>query len=479
MNTSTLLRVGDHDAENPIDSNLRLAFSSMKDHHKPPYPLEVPSPSEYSQLTRALVYGILTEPHLANTHLTYLHAIVTDGYSLFTSTLVSLSNESYPKLLETPRSQLLWVSSKLVQVEAVNVQELIIALLRQIKGGNFSDTNLWLCSEIITILSNNWAWLLDEPLVMTSALFVFLRLLSDHYRMSGSEALDKLKRIEVAFTIRVLSDCFPLCLCIGRDLIRLLQDLVNVPEFKDMWLKVLFDPGKFELSEFRDISQFYKRTTPSHYLLLRITPEMEAHLRFLLNRVKWGYEKRYQVWFSKKHLCSPGSETSIIDIVRFICYAHQPSNEIIHPNVTPRWAIISWLLKFCRKNYLVANVKLALFYDWLFFDENVDSIPNIEPAMLLMVNSIDQHVEVTNNLLEFLLVLVDNYDVKRKDIIAKGVSTSFSMLVRKKVVHSLESLSSCNFLSPVLREKLSSVILGAVKKSPMVCTNQVETSLES
>lgn len=326
--------------------------------------------------------------------------------------------------------------------------------MRQIVGGDFSDSNLWLCVEIVKILFDNWDWMLDEPLVLTSALFVYLRLLADHYRLTGSVKLDALKRMEINFCIKALRECFSLCLRIGRDLVRLLQDLVYIPEFRDVWMDLLFDSKKFQVPNFTDISELYRIRTPTHYFLLRITLEMEAHLRFLLTHVKWGNQKRYQSWFVKKHLCYPGSETVITDIIRFICCAHHPPNEIIQSNVISRWAIIGWLLKSCRRNYIEANAKLALFYDWLFYDEKVDSIMNIEPAMLLMVNSVPKYIDITHTLLEFLFLLADNYDVSRKEVIVRGVSTAFDLLVQKGVVHSLELLTSCTLLSPFLRERL-------------------------
>jgi integrator complex subunit 3 len=141
---------------------------------------------------------------------------------------------------------------------------------------------------------------------------------------------------------------------------------------------------------------------------------MESQLRFLLTHVKWGNPQRYQVWFAKKFLCSPSYETVIIDIIRFLCRAHLPSKDKIQSGVISRWAVIGWLLKSCKRNYFEANVKLALFYDWLFFNEAVDSIMDIEPAMLLMVSSVPQYMEITHSLLEFFFLLVENYDVQRK-----------------------------------------------------------------
>ncbi|OVA13736.1 Integrator complex subunit 3 [Macleaya cordata] len=192
---------------------------------------------------------------------------------------------------------------------------------------------------------------------------------------------------------------------------------------------------------------------------------METQLRFLLTHVRWGHQRRYQEWFARKFFCRPESEIVICDIVRFICCAHHPPNEIIQSEVISRWAIIGWLLKSCRKNHVEANTKLALFYDWLFFDERTDNIMNIEPGILLMVNSIPKYIDMTHTLLEFLLLLVDNYDVVRKDLIIQGVSTAFRVLVKKGVVRSLEALTSCSLLSPLLKERLACIFSDSKSKA--------------
>lgn len=483
MNQSKLLKLNPHESPNPLDLSLAQSFSLCQPQLKPPFPLTIPSPPQYTHLNFALIYGTLTEPNLAKTHLTHLHAAVADGYKLFTSTLVHLAGQNYSKLLETPRAQLIWVTSQLVTVSAVKVDALLISLLRQIAGGDFSEPNLWLCARLLEILDNNWDWLVyEQHLVLTSAVFVYLRLLSDHYRLvgvGGGASLDKLKRMEVEFCVKALKQCFGLCMKIGRELVRLLQDLVCIPEFRQIWKDLLFEPAKFGVSAFSDISRLYCARTSSQYFLLRISPEMETQLRFLLTHVKFGSQKRYQTWFAKKHLCLPGSEAVVVDIVRFICCAHHPSNEIIQSDVISRWAVVGWLLKCCRKNYFEANVKLALFYDWLFFDEKVDNIMNLEPAMLLMVNSLPQYVDITCGLLEFLFLLVDNYDVHRKDMIVKGVSASFGVLVREGVVRSLEPLTSCSLIASALRERLSTFISTSnpgvgVKGSSDLCSRQVE-----
>ena len=458
---SKLIQIASFEAENQTELSLRQAFELLEPKLRPPFALTIPDQQQYAQLNRAILYGVLCEPHLAKTHIKHLHALVTDGYGLFVHLLVKVVHELYPILVGSARKQLVWVTKEMIDVLAVGVDGLLVCLLRQIVGGDYSEGNLWLCFELVSVFIAKWDCLLEEePLVLSSALYTYLRLLADHCRLLNITDLEALKRLEIEFCVKVVREQFHLCLRIGRDFIRVLQDLVHVPEFGAIWKDLVLNPGEFKTLGFSDISKFYCTRTSSRYALLRITPEMETQLRFLLTHVKFGSQRRHQEWFVKKFLCGPERETLISDIVRFICCAHHPTNEIIQSDVIPRWAVIGWLLTLNRKNYITANVKLALFYDWLFFDERVDNIMNIEPAMLLMVYSIPKYIDMTHTLLEFLFLLVDNYDVQHIDVIVKGASSAFNALLRKGVIQSIEVLTSCDALSPFLRERLGRFLLG-------------------
>jgi integrator complex subunit 3 len=65
---------------------------------------------------------------------------------------------------------------------------------------------------------------------------------------------------------------------------------------------------------------------------------------------------------------------------------------------------------------------------------------------------------MTNTLLEFLLLLVENYDIEHKDIIVKGISLVFRFLESKGVIQSLDVLTSCPALFPSLQEGLSMLL---------------------
>ncbi|XP_022148924.1 integrator complex subunit 3 [Momordica charantia] len=463
---SKLIYVASYEAENDFEFSLRQAFQLLEPKLRPPFCLKIPDPQEYLELNRAILYGILCEPVFAKTHIKHLHAIVTDGYGLIVYLLRKVVHELYVKLIDSAKSQIFWVIEEMIDVCAVGVDGVLLSMLRQIVGGDFGEGNLWLCFELVSLFLNKWSCLLEElPEVIPSALYTFLRLLADHCRLSGPK-LESLKQLEVEFCIKVIREEFNFCLKIGRDFIRLLQDLVYVPEFRAVWKDLLLEPSNFRTPAFLDISKVYYTRTPSRYFLLRISPEMEAQLRFLMTNVKLGSQNRYQVWFAKKFLHGSERETVICDIVRFICCAHHPPNEVIQSPIIPRWAVIGWLLKCCRKHYIEANAKLALFYDWLFFDDRTDKIMNIEPAMLLMVYSIPRYIDMVHTLLEFLFLLVDNYDVERKDKITLAVSSAFTALTEKGVISSLDTLTSFDGLSPLLRDRLRIISSGRKVQFP-------------
>lgn len=83
---------------------------------------------------------------------------------------------------------------------------------------------------------------------------------------------------------------------------------------------------------------------------------------------------------------------------------------------------------------MAANAKLALFYDWLFFDIRQDNIMNIEPAVLLMMHSMPKYSGLTLSLIEFLLLLIEHYDPPRREYIKQGVMNSMKIILSKGVV---------------------------------------------
>lgn len=78
-----------------------------------------------------------------------------------------------------------------------------------------------------------------------------------------------------------------------------------------------------------------------------------------------------------QYLAMPESQTLRCDLIRFIVGVIHPTNELLCSDIIPRWAVIGWLLTTCTSSVAYSNAKLALFYDWLFFEPDKDNIMNI------------------------------------------------------------------------------------------------------
>lgn len=113
--------------------------------------------------------------------------------------------------------------------------------------------------------------------------------------------------------------------------------------------------------------------------------------------------------------------------MRYICVVVHPTNEQLNSGLTPRWALCGWLINSCTNQIESANLKLALYFDWLMYDAKKDNIMLIEPAILLMFNSIRPNsglgpsaVSLANQLFDFLCRISTNYHWPLKDQILNG-----------------------------------------------------------
>lgn len=117
-----------------------------------------------------------------------------------------------------------------------------------------------------------------------------------------------------------------------------------------------------------------------------------------------------------------------------------PTNELLCSDIIPRWAVIGWLLTTCTSSVAVSNAKLALFYDWLFYNTDKDNIMNIEPAILVMHHSMRSHPAVSATLLDFLCRIIANFYPPLADKVRIGIFTSLRQILDKRVLPSLQPL---------------------------------------
>lgn len=123
---------------------------------------------------------------------------------------------------------------------------------------------------------------------------------------------------------------------------------------------------------------------------------MERKLLFLTQQVQFGKQDKYEAWFQRHHLATPESQGLRPDIVRYIVGAIHPSNEMLRSGTTPRWAVVGSFLTSCTGQVVSAFTKLAIFYDWISFNPEKDNVMSLEPAALLMQNSVKSHPQVIN-----------------------------------------------------------------------------------
>lgn len=158
---------------------------------------------------------------------------------------------------------------------------------------------------------------------------------------------------------------------------------------------------------------------------------------FYISQVRFGNHKRYQDWFQRQYLATPESQSLRCDMIRFIVGVIHPTNELLCSDIIPRWAVIGWLLTTCTSNVAVSNAKLALFYDWFFFDSEKDNIMNIEPAILVMHHSMRSHPAVSATLLDFLCRIIANFYPPLTEKVRNGIFSSLRQILDKRVLPSL------------------------------------------
>jgi hypothetical protein len=402
---------------------------------------QVSNMDRYYDIILGLLFGILTDKSAVK-YFQYLTFIVRDRYAFVVNRLKVLALEKYSKLTENSRQQLLWLVTKMVELDVKEADVLIAFLAKQIITGDHSPKNIWLIHQLLDILNNNKQWFYSQPALVPQMYYTFMSIINDHLRPQ----FDALREKEISFCLSLYREKFELLRGIGRDFIRLLQNVIRIPEFDQIWKEIIYDVHK------DDRLSMVKQRTSRSLLQSRVTYDMENWLIFMMKQVKMGNQKRYQQWFATAFLSRPENETLIPDLIRFICGVYHPPNQILCSDVVPRWAVIGWLLKSIKTNSVLVSAKRALFYDWFFFDPKTDNIMNIEPAMLLMIHSIPKYVDITASLLEFLLAECDQFDAIRPGEVQKGIHNSLRTILEKGVVTSLEPLYSCPLLDSNLRE---------------------------
>lgn len=404
---------------------------------------------QHEEVCLGLFTLVLTEPAQAQRCYRDLALLSRDGMNVVLVKINQILMEKFLKLQDTPRTQLVWLVRELVKSGVMGADGVIMTLLKQIAGGDISNKNLWLAESVLDILLEQKEWVLKSGMLIAMSVYTYLRLIVDH----GAPNLLSLRQKEVDFCIGMLREKFMDCLIIGRDLVRLLQNVARIQEMELLWRDLLHNPQVLS-PQFTGVLQLLTARTSRKFLACRLTPDMETKLLFMTSRVRFGQQKRYQDWFQRQYLSTAESQSLRCDLIRYICGVVHPSNEVLSSDILPRWAIIGWLLTTCTSNVAASNAKLALFYDWLFFNPEKDSIMNIEPAILVMHHSMKPHPAITATLLDFMCRIIPHFFPPLESQVRQGVFNSLNFIMEKRVLAHLAPL----FDNPKLDRELRSML---------------------
>ncbi|KAJ2804790.1 hypothetical protein H4S07_004154, partial [Coemansia furcata] len=396
------------------------------------------SMKSHNELVNGLIYGVLTETDDASvSYFRRLSLVARDGYAHAIGRLQLLSaSPKFALLNHKVRVQLLWAVTALVRGNAAGVEALVLSLTRQMRGGDVTKPNLWLIQNVLNLLESNYEWLVAHSIVVATAAYAFGRLTLD---LGARAAPPKLRAQSSAFVVRLIRERFSDCAMVGRDFVRMLQDAAKLPHFSDLWADLLHRPHHVSplLAQAGGIELLLRVPTPRVFLANRVPFAMEARLLFMLEHVPVSGYSRNLMWFVHRFLNTPESDTLYVDIIRYVCGVFHPSNSVLASNIIPRYIFLGSLLRYIRSQVTAANAKLALFYDWLFYDPLVDNIMNVEPGVLIMTRSVERYPFLTASFIEFLAFVSEAYAPSLAPQIRHSVGLVMRDAVDKGVIPSL------------------------------------------
>ena len=169
----------------------------------------------------------------------------------------------------------------MVRSSVTGMDSVVWNLMRQIAGGDVGRGNLWLADSLLDLFIEHRTWLEKFPFLVASVTYTFLRLIEDHV----TPQFEKLREKEVKFVVGLIRDRFPDVMTIGRDFVRILQNVARLPEITDLWRDLLNHPRTL-CPTYNGLSQLMETRTSRRFLQCRITPEMEKKLVFLTSQVQ-------------------------------------------------------------------------------------------------------------------------------------------------------------------------------------------------
>ncbi|KRY93419.1 Integrator complex subunit 3 [Trichinella pseudospiralis] len=385
------------------------------------------------ELSLGLLFGILIEPDRAAGYFRNLITLNQDGMPCVINSLLPLIGETFNKCTESVRKQIVWLFRELAKVNCQGVDIVCQLLLRQCSAGDLSCKNLWLADSLVDFFSAQFSWLEKNPAVIGFVIYKFLRLIRDHQADAHRALLER----ETNLCVKLLRDHMLHCAVVGRDLVRLLISVGGFAPFKLIFQEMISNPSCFG-SSFGGLQQLLQQRTSRRFHASLITCDLESKLKFMLSQVRMNDYQQFLLWLDAHYFSKPEQASLRQDVIRFICTCIYPTNEVINSTIIQRWYFISQLISTCPVPLETIFCKLALYYDWLFFNPESESVMLLEPAILMARNFLPSQPEQAFSILEFLaLTAYEFYPPMRQQILA-CVRGSFRKIISDHVLPSMD-----------------------------------------
>lgn len=270
------------------------------------------------------------------------------------------------------------------------------------------------------------------PNIVRHVAFKFTRLIQD---FKTSILRDKAVDL-VGFIVK---DHFHHIIPIGRDFLRLLQGVSRIPEFEHIWKLILQEPKSLHV-DFINVEQMWAIPTPREFITSLLTPDMEFKLLHILRSTPSFFHYTLLERFRARFIPTPGSESLYSDLIRFTCTVVHPTNAELRSGVAKRWEVIRTILSQIRTTKGAQDAKMVLFYDWMMYNHATDNFMNLEPTILLIVNSLHNSdpygpmPQLSSNLIEYLFYLVKLYSPIYQPRFKLNVRLAMRVLIEKTVI---------------------------------------------
>ena len=161
-----------------------------------------------------------------------------DGLAGLVAELQVLVVEQWHRLKEMVQQQLLWLVKQMVVAGTTGVDKVFWQLLRRTGGGGLRAA--WLTEQILSILEENFDWVVRQHQLLAAIAFTLLRLVEDHSpmqqavswgRSDGRQRRENLIEREARMAARLIREQSTSVQVIGRELVRALQHVARWKPF--------------------------------------------------------------------------------------------------------------------------------------------------------------------------------------------------------------------------------------------------------